>query len=365
MAYPLSPGPRIAYDLDGSFVFLGRNVGEDRTPLQLPPATVRALNADKSSGVALGTTYWNITGNRETGALSEQSQKAWFAVIFPTPTRLRAWFHCHILVKYGTNFAQNYFSYVRGKMGIYTSQDTTNGMDGTWTFLAEAEGDGAAYYSRPNVNGTAPPGYVPPHRPDGTAADLAWHLTYDALDLVINPAFRVPREVVGAATRNVRGVRFMFTEFPNPRSVWSDSTTNPDANMVDWLGVLHLYGEPDEYADPDRLEFVTADGTEAKRFDWGDVYAGETLTQTFRVRNLSAETANMVELSTAATSPGSSPSASAAVEFSTNGTTFSSSLSISSIAPGDDSALLYARLVTPNLIGPWGPRIVAEVGSWT
>jgi len=373
MGYPTPPGERIAYDLDGTKGFISRNwppalAGQI---FEMAPLALTGLNSEKSSGLWISGSgggaeeaadYWEMAGNSSTGVLSVTPQ--FIALIFPTPTRLRGVLAGHVFTRSGSSFGSRYLTYGQALVAIQTSVDTTNGQDGTWNTVYSTAGP-------PRT--TTPdslPGYEQAVAPDGTVVDPRASFNDSATAIQIGPYFRRNADVDGygwkavdtANTRNLRGVRMLFDSYPTE---WS-SDNRDGANQVGILAYLHLYGEPDTLADEDRLEFVTDDGSASMDFSWGDVHTGEEQVKTFRIRNLSDQEASVVELSFAPPSPEPTPSPHTGLEFSLNGTIYSSSLSLSSIPAGSDSDTIYVRLQVPGpgLIGPWGPRILAEVGEW-
>ena len=98
--------------------------------------------------------------------------------------------------------------------------------------------------------------------------------------------------------------------------------------------------------------------------DFGDVILGNIYTKQFRVKNLAAQTANDVVISSAS----GSPIMLSGMSYSLDGTNFTSSVQISSIAPGAISGIVYVRRTvgsseTTNVAS--GTAINLNVTSWS
>lgn len=357
MAYPSPPGERLAYDLDGTKGFISRNYAADSSLLELSPGALAGLNSDVSSGLWVPSGYWEISGSRQTGVLYTTPQ--FLALLFPSATRIRGVFHGNSYVRSGTSGGTQYSTASQLLAEIQTSTDTTNGQDGSWTTIYTTSGPPRASVS------SGVPGYAKSLSPTGEAVDGtvavgvgAWHRYNDQVD---------PygwHEVAGAATRNVKGIRFLYSAYPKD---WSNSSGD-GSQYSGVLSYLHIYGEPDTDASTARLEFVDAtDETSAENLAWNDIHYGQVLTKTFKIRNLSPDKeAHSVELSFIASSPSTTPSPHTAMEFSLNGSIYSSTLSLSSIPPDSASDTIYVRLTVPSsgIIGSWEPRMLADVGEW-
>ena len=362
--YPAPPGARISYDLDGTvgFVFQSDSRPDSSTVVtrdirELTPKGLSALNSDVSSGLMVDSNLWANINDRS------NEYPARLALLFPTPMRLRG----ALLGNYSIGSLGNTLYRGSNKVRLMGSTDTTNGLDGTWTAIIP---DGA-----PNVGAFSVAGYaISDYKPKGYVrainADtgLAQDFTYssDPWNLTTGAQYRRSAAetgsgwvaVSGAATRQLRGVRMELMDFYEgyPRG----------ATLLN----LHLYGEPDTNADEDRLSFISTSGGDPD-FAYGDLYPGLVVTKPFKMRNRSTvRTASGVEIYAVESSPTAVemnlPSLASALEFSTNGTTWASTLTVSSLAPGADSATLYMRLTVPSgVLGPRGPRLMAEVGAWS
>ncbi len=350
----------MAYDLDGTKGFISRNVGNDFTPLELPQPSLSGLNSEKSKGLWVSGSYWDFAGSITTGQLTSRPQ--FIALVFPTPQHIRGVFIGNRISRTGTSAGSPFTTRNRLPAEIQTSQDTTNGLDGVWVTIGTSSGP-------PSVDTTnTMPGYVRAVDPSGLSVDpgsppcgVSTGSWYRENEDVSGYGWKA---VAGAETRHVRGIRAIFTSLPLDGTGWSQNGFGAFQEGV--LLYLHVYGEPDDDADPDRLEFVTDDGASVMDFSWGDVHTGQEEVKQFRVRNLSTQDAVAVDLSFAAPTPLPAPSPHTGMEFSLNGVTYSSALSLSNIPSGSDSDTIYVRLIVPGpgLMGPWGTRILAEVGSW-
>jgi hypothetical protein len=100
--------------------------------------------------------------------------------------------------------------------------------------------------------------------------------------------------------------------------------------------------------------------------DWGDLPRGTSLVRSFRVKNLSStQTATSVLLSMDVPTD-KTPSLSSSLDLSQDNSSFSSTVSVASIAPGALSSVLYARasLVPSQSLAVALFRLRATVGSW-
>lgn len=175
-------------------------------------------------------------------------------------------------------------NYTMGTMHVST--DTTDGLDGTWTVL---------------VNPTS----------------------YTIASDSIVPNFR--SSIATSSASNIKGVKF-------------DYSSGYD---VDGFRAIHFYGNIPLTESPDRLAFwhPTLDSQlDGAYFDWGDDVQGQSYTKKFRIKNnSSSKTANSIMLSSG------TQTGSMAIDFSTDGSTYTSSLNIGNLAPGAMSGELYAR----------------------
>lgn len=223
---------------------------------------------------------------------------------------------------FGVNWT--YTSSGSGSMSghVYTSADTTNGIDGTWT-----------------------------DRGRGDSIDTG-------VD-VDNPTKEKLRNDV--AVVNWTGVKAIRLHIQNS-SVYSSDV---------YVQNLHIFGTPSSGEAADRLEFYDpATDTEVGEayFDWGDVPRSSTYTRDFRIHNPSATlTANSVEVTMEALTD-TSPSNVGQHDFSTDGgSSWASTASLGDLAPGATSGVITLRRTTSGSadLGLWWTRMIVSAASWT
>ena len=194
------------------------------------------------------------------------------------------------------------------------SVNSTNGLDGTW--------------ETPSYTGLFPAA-------PGSAIQIdSWRTGIKAISFTGGKkAIRIKGSVGGGGGSNVTGT------------------------------VIHIYGEKTAGQTPDDLIYINHDDTPGVEFaapeDFGDRPLATTLTRQFRLKNVSAtKTANTINIQCN----------DADFAISTNGTTWVTTIDITSLAAGAESATMYIRNTTPavgNVLGPRFARIVTTVGSWT
>lgn len=292
-SYPDVPGRRMAYDRDGtSVVDLYINGG---TTSAVSAANIGAINdEDSSSYVAFDNA---ILGGHTVG----------LGFLFPEQRDLVA-YHAD------TN------SFISGStpgapLQLQWSNNTTNGIDGTWTNILTNWADDASSVVSMRDN------------------------------------------VRTASASGATAVRFLFR-----MASGSGRTFEPRT--------FHLYGSPSSGAAPDRLLFydpVSAAEVGGAYFDWGDIARGSSVSRDFRIHNPSSTlTANSVVVSIEALTD-TSPSNTGQHEFSTNGgSTWATTASVGNLAPGSTSSTITVRRVTNTsaVLGLWWARLVASASSW-
>lgn len=199
---------------------------------------------------------------------------------------------------------------------IETSKDSTTGIDGTWT----AQVASAAYGRdvRPNYR----------------------------------IASQITPMIAGSDSNEVRAVRISFA-----------------LNTTISFRALHIYGDISSSATDDRLSFrQVASDVEVgpTHFDWGNVPRASSADKTFRIKNLSADmTAEAVEVYAEGLTPGV-PSVPSMLLLSLDGTTFTPSVNLGDLAPGDVSGTITVRRVIPSnaQVSVWSARLVADADNW-
>lgn len=199
---------------------------------------------------------------------------------------------------------------------LQSSANTTNGVDGTWTTLA-----GSPTYQ--------------------TTFGSTWRTGITSL-----------------AQSGVRAMRVKVIQISGA------AAENPT------MYSFHLYGAIAAGQTPNRLRFwhPTLDQeVGAAYFDWGDVPRSSSADRTFRLKNNSdVETANNINIGIEALTD-ATPAVAGMHSFSTDGTSFSGSISLTSLAPGAISGVLTVRRVMPSntSLSLWAQRIVAQATTWT
>lgn len=198
-----------------------------------------------------------------------------------------------------------------GSITVYTSVNTTNGIDGTWVQIQ------------------AP--YVPP--------------------VTVVPQYR--EQIRSSTALGIRSIRF------------TGNVNNSPFNMA-----VHLYGEISPAQNPNRLVLwhPTLDQRVTPSFfDWGDVPRSSSADKTFRVKNLSATlSANSIRVAQDVLTD-TTPSVPGQHTLSTDGTTFLAQVNVGTLAPGAISAITTLRRVTPSnaVLSLWAHRVFAEANSWS
>jgi len=287
-SFPDVPGFRFEYDRDGS-VMLGSGT-------TLTVSQMRVLNSE--------TPFSDV--NCGTGTIG-------IAIAWPEPRTVT-----------GIFTVGNYGLWESDNATVYSSPDTTNGADGTWTSVGQQyeniqDGTGAANiptWCRQLLTANGPAGIVP------------WNLP------------------------NIRGLQFA----PVYRGGWR-------------VNCMHIYGQIPLTSNPDRLVLCDASGavtTNGAYFDFGNAARSTTDTKSFRIKNNSAvSTANSIAVGMEALYD-SSPTFSSNHDLNFGGSWVKSG-NIGNLAPGATSATIQFRRNTPAgaAVGPWQGRITAVPASMT
>lgn len=336
MPYPAPPGPRIAYDLDGSAVLVQDSVSQ--VWLDAHPLAVRALNDERGAGI-----YGDAGRDPHWGLSAVPSV---LVIIFPSAIRLRAVLADTQMV---TIFSQ---TIIRRRATVETSVNSTNGSDGDWIDLNVPLVDASVQW---NNGGSLPCADAILGTPL-TAARMTLNDTYRRADPNFPGSYV---EVAGAGTRQVKAVRIT--------RLGTGSTSMDSVNMH-----VHLYGEPDTEALTERLEFwnPTVDlPIPAGFLDWGDVPLSSSADKSFRVRNMSSlKTANAIVLDFLLAASSTSPAPDGFFLLSADsGETWASTLDIAALAPNSVTGEILVRRTVPlgAQLSNWAPRLSADVGSWS
>lgn len=279
--YMDAPGHRLAYDRDGS---VGIGISNTGLLTALTQTQLQQMNSEAESGMTPPASSLQV------------------AIIFPSAIDLAAAF-----IALGSSVG----------VTVWTSKDSTTGLDGTWTQRVAS----ATYLKD------------------------------------VKPNYRVATSVIyfpgGVDSQDIIGIKII------------------GASSLPTVRAFHVYGSPASSATPDRLQLwhpTTNARVDPDYFDWGDVPRSSSADRSFRVKNMSGTlTANDIEVYIEALTPGS-PSVNGMHTLSTNGgSTFLTSATIDELSPGEISDVLILRRVIPTdaQVGVWSSRIGADVGSWT
>lgn len=287
MSYAAVPDMRMPYDNDGTVVAVGGTV----TGILSYPSGAQNIAMNAPTGIDSNAV--------STGGTGLNPACVW--LFFPEQREVTAYW---MQMKRGSaGFGtENKLSLIQG------SNDTTNGLDGTW--------ETASISGIPSPND-----------------DYDWRSNIKTI------SFTGPKKVV----------RFV-----------SDGTNPGDPRHVT---LLHVYGEKAAGETAHDLIFIDHDTTPGVEYaaveDFGDRPLGTTVVRQFRLKNTSGtRTATNVNLQC------NDPD----FAISTDGVTWVVTINIASLAPGAQSSTMYIRNTTPspgNLLGPDFARIVviAEDGS--
>lgn len=272
--------PRMAYDRDGT-VLVG--VTNSNLGIIFTQAERERMNDETSSTSA------------KLGTDSDIQQR--IAFLFPEARTL-----------------SNYYFEIDGNGNngsLESSNDTTDGVDGTWTLVA------ATFTGHPGPS-------VPSYRTLITTQTIT----------------------------NVMAIRF------NRNGSGGGSQVRN----------IHLYGSP--VSNTDRLAMwhpSTNTALSGAALDWGDVIQTSTGDLTFRIKNLSATlTANNVVISMEALTD-STPVPQPGQHTFSIGAGYAGSQTITSIAPGAISAVVTMRRLTDEAasLSLWAQRVTAVATTWT
>ncbi len=208
-----------------------------------------------------------------------------------------------------------------GLLSISTSADTTNGIDGTWNNRIPSPGMPTNYWS---------------------VESLGWNkVLHRIYPYVVN-------------WTGVRAIRFQ-------------NSAGGNRSITD----LHLYGGPSTGQNPDRLRswHPTLDQElPGDWFDWGNVARTQISEKSFRIKNNSTTLdANNIVVSMDALTD-STPTFVSQHQFSLDGTTFSSTVTVPFIAKNTISTevVTVRQSIAANAsLVIWDQRIRSEATSWS
>lgn len=287
MPYTALPDHRISYDNDGTVV--GRGVPASGLTGYASGAEMQALQ---------GMLPQNLSLYCSQGGAGDPT--LW--LFFPEQRELTG--------VYAFGAAEPYRTDNR-VAALYGSNDTTNGLDGTWETASLPNG--------------VPPDYT---------NNYQWRAEIKAVSF----------------TGGKRTVRIRADQ------------NGSGADAFYWR-LAHLYGEKVAGQTPDDLIYIDHDTTPGVEYaapeDFGDQPLGTTVVRQFRLKNAStSRTANSINVQCN----------DADFAISTDGVTWVVTITIASLGPGAQSSTMYVRCTTPapgNLLGPRFGRIVTTVASYT
>lgn len=290
--YPAVPSYRMSHDVDGSVALSFDTAVNSGTPNVLSDAVRSSLN-DEDDDVAVQLKLSNDTSSSTYGLV----------IFFPETRTINGYYICGVT-------SGNAYDYVLDGMHIYTSVDTTNGIDGTWVDR------GAITYTQTSVK----------------------------------PGFRTSIQTVGPWT-TARAVKIEGTG--------GSPFGRPSARVQ----VFHVYGTPTTSGTNVDIWQESTDARISSSFlDWGDITRPATVTKSFRVHNNSTiYTALNVSVSMEVLSD-STPSYSTMHEFSADGgVSWHSAVDAGTLGPSGTSGVIQVRLTVPAdaQVGPWAGRIKA------
>lgn len=289
MAYTALPDRRMPYDNDGTVCYQG--------------GAVSGPVSHQSQGVmaTMNDSIENLVGyNPGTDTLN-----TW--LFFPEQREVTAFYYIS-----SRNVPITVSSNCQSSLTITGSNDSTNGLDGTWETGSQPSGMSAW-----SGNGLDP-----------------WRAGIKPLSF----------------TGGKKVVRFLAPV----------GASGSGGHLIVWL---HVYGEKVAGQTPDDIIFIDHDTTPGAEYtapeDFGDQPLGTTVVRQFRLKNTSGtKTANTINVQCNDSD----------FSISTDGTTWVVTINITSLSAGAESATMYVRCVTPaagSSIGPRFNRIIVTVGSYT
>lgn len=346
--YAIQPGRRFALDLDGTVGLIQFSGGAMQ---QLSAKAMRNIQNRNTWSISMDST--GVPVPEDPARYTPTS--LW--LIFPEPRDLYA---VYMVYGWRANFSGS-FSWGTYDSGyVYSSADTTTGLDGSWDAIGEFVGTNGYIYSNSE-----------PTMAVGTdAEDVIYANTISTNKFPRGYAvdsYRRYAVPLAGAVSSVRGLRFDLSNrgYGYPASVFGDSAADQDY----FIQNLHLYGTYSENAASDSLVFwhPTSDSPlEMPDLDMRDTAVGTTSVKKFRLKNVSSTLSAQDVVLSKFTDIDTTPSILTQYYLSIDGTTWLDSISIGTLAPGAVSSALWVSRNTPvnaqmsaNVLG-----IKATVGSW-
>lgn len=303
------PGHRFAYDVDGTVV---RSRGQAGAWQTLTAADLSITNDESEAdwlAWCTGSTWVGSSGVYLNTADDRTAGTSYLTLVFPQLRNLTGYFvRAEVL-------AGNQY-YLPNQLAV--SSDTTDGTDGSWTQLLNP-----------------------------------WIYSSS----LIVPRFRDAIQPVTGGD-NIKAVRFAVNK----------AGAAVDGNDRTRLFALHLYGTLVGSNNGIRFWNATLDQEMDKsNFDYGDIAQSTMVTRTFRLKNTSSQTANTVVVSAESPDTGTIAALAAGMTFSTDNSSYATTATVTSIAPGAISPVLYARRTVgaAETASARAARIKAVPGSWS
>lgn len=285
------PAHRMALDKDGTQMY---RQDSNSIITQLSSATIREIVSENNESMHSNAMSAGINGQNDYGKLF---------IVFPE--------HRDVLA-YWFNIGYGFFS--SGELdSIEVSSNSTNGVDGNWTFLTP--------------------------------------FTY--VNQWTSPSYRL--DIQTCSKMNVKVIRFsMHSGAPS-------TGTHP---------IVHLFGNTSTGQNPNRLVIwhpTLNQQLGAADLDWGDVPRNSRDETNFRVKNISSTlTANSVVVSLDALTD-TSPTVQGQHSVSADGVTFDTTVPIGTLAPGAISSQLTLQRITPMnaTLSLWALQLLANAATWS
>lgn len=277
--YPDVPTARIPYDKDGS---VGISISSTNQATILTPAQLASINNESTA---------NSITIPNAGSI---------VIMFAEPMTISGSFHTHQYSQYG--------------LTTYTSADTSNGVDGTWSTFRSNAGNST-----------------------------------------LTPNYRTNIFASGSPVSNVKAIKLGISSISQS------------------FYCLHLYGTPSVY-DGDKLVFwhPTLDQPLAATpayFDYGDTpQNAPAIERNFRLKNISTTlNANSVTVSCEAPTDSSPTTYVSQTAFRYNGGSYGATASMATLGPNEISPVFTAKLqVAPTAnLSLWVQRYIAEAANWS
>lgn len=303
------PGHRFAYDVDGTLVRSRNQSGQWQT---LSAAnTVLFNDEDEGDWMAwcTGGSWVGSSGVYLNVGDDRSVGTSYLSFIFPQLRNITGYF-CR------TEYGASNSPYAPSVLQV--SSNTTDGSDGDWSTLLNP-----------------------------------W--TYSSSLIV--PRMRDAIQPLTGAD-GVKGLRFAAAK----------GGAGVDGNDRTRMFAIHLYGTVVGSNNGIRFWNATLDQEMDKaNFDFGDMPQSTVSTKTFRLKNTSAQTANSVVISAESNDTGTIAALASGMTFSTDNTSYAATATVTSLAPGATSGVLYARRTVgaAETQSARMARVKAVPGSWS